>query len=202
MVGPKASLNAPSPLSAAALRATMTDRTERILAIHARIRSARPFKLTLQCTPFAHAAQTLIDARFVSHASRSSGYSCGGKYLDYTEPGYHTSRLKLLCAIRAYAYDSPRTQMICRRSPGSRNPASAKRLKFLTSSRAVFESAIITCEAVGGTHVRRAKKARDMRREWRTFECCPAWIWWGSDSGVALARVTYRKVDNSNTLLL
>ena len=59
----------PPLLSAAALRTTLSDHTERILAIHARIRSARPFKLTLQCTPFAHAAQALIDARLATPAA-------------------------------------------------------------------------------------------------------------------------------------
>ena len=72
MVGPKAPSMVPPPFCAAALRTTITDRTERILAIYARIRSARSFKLTLQCIPFANAAQSAIDARFATPAAAAA----------------------------------------------------------------------------------------------------------------------------------
>ena len=41
--------------------------------------------------------------------------------------------------------------------------ATAKRVTFLASALVNFESAIITCKAVGGTRVRRAITVRDMR---------------------------------------
>ena len=163
------------PSSRAALKAMSRGRLDRNRDVRTLLRTARPKPHVLPETAFR--------SRQPSHLAPLQSALCrhSRKPPIPTKLCGAASRLGILlprirsrstCA-QSWRQCYTRWQQSARVQPQS---ATARKMKFWASAMVIFESVVNACEAVGGTHGRRAISDRDMRSERHGFEHrAPPW---------------------------